>query len=108
MEFQLSREEELIFRELKALSGDLEQLSENLIRHHEQRLHYAEERRKEAEEAKGTDKLIRGIAIMSFNRPSLKGDLQFLIDRLTLLTQYIDGKYYPAHNPNSPGQAIER
>lgn len=108
MEFQLSREEELIFREMQALSEDIKQLAENLVRHHKQRQDYAEAQRKKAEEEKGEKKLLAGMPMMGMNRPALKGDMQFILDRLNLLVSYIDGKYFPPYNPSAPLRKISR
>ena len=91
MEFKLSNEEEIIFREIQALAGDLQQISENLVRHLEQRAKYAEKNKKEAELNKDAKNRVIGFPMMGMNRPALLYDLHFLDERFSSLIRYIEG-----------------
>jgi len=80
----LSRNEELIFRELKALAGDLTQIALNITRDHEERL-------KEARElAKPRPPGMPMMAMRGFDSAGLARDLTYIRNRLNLVLAYTD------------------
>lgn len=99
MQFGISRDEEIIFREIVALAGDLDQLARNLIRHREERVKTAEENQAKREErkeriARGDDVTITGaappyMASLCINKLALLEDLVFIQVRLEALMDYI-------------------
>jgi len=95
----LSRNEELIFRELEAMAGDIKQVAENIIRHHEERVKEAEER--VAKQGKDTlDRPMPAMAMRGFDRLGLIKDLTFIRNRLNLLLEYENPE---PHDPRVPG-----
>ena len=97
MLYSLSREEEIIFRELKALSGDMEQIADNLVRHHKERLKEAEARRERTREAHPSAPM-PFLAVQGFDRPALLVDLRFIQDRLSTVIKYAEGGYVPPYD----------
>jgi len=100
MEFPLSKGEEMIFREIRALSGDMEQIAVNMVRNYEERLKVAEaqrERSKKEADSKG-GRVVVGMPMMALNRPSLLGDLRFIQDRLSTVIKYAEGGYVPPYD----------
>lgn len=96
----LSRNEELIFRELEAMAGDVKQVAENIIRDHEERVKEAEERAGKLREAT-PDSSMPVIAIRGFDRLGLIKDLAFIQGRLHLLIEYVIPEAYA---PSDPGR----
>ena len=80
-----SKNEEMLFRELTALSGDLSQIADNLTRDYHERL---EQQR--AQETTERDPRAPVMGMMRLDPAPLLADLRFIQDRLLLLIQYIE------------------
>jgi shikimate kinase len=87
---QLSRNEEVIFRELQALAGDLNQIAANITRDHEERLREAEENEARRREQADKKMVGGGFAMRGFDRQGLNRDLVFIAARLNLLLEYTE------------------
>ena len=95
----LSRNEELIFRELEAMAGDIKQVAENIIRDYGERVKEAEEIA--AKQRKETpDRPMPVMCMRGFDRLGLNKDLTFIRDRLNLLLEYASPE---PHDPRVPG-----
>ena len=88
---KLCRNEELLFRELNALSGDLAQIAEAITRDHEERIEEAEDRRKQLEDKRppGAGPL-PGLPTRAFDGTGLLSDLNFIRQRLEVLCSYLE------------------
>lgn len=86
---KLCRNEEIIFREINALSGDLAQIAEAITRDHEERVKEAEDRNKQLEEQRGA-RPVAGFPSRALDRAGLLSDLNFIRDRLELLCSYLE------------------
>ena len=80
-----SSNEEMLFRELTALSGDLSQIADNLTRDRQERLEQA----KRAQEARERNPKAPVMGMMALAPAPLLADLRFIQDRLGLLIKYI-------------------
>ena len=86
---KLCRNEEIIFREINALSGDLAQIAEALTRIHEERNEEAERMKKQLEEQRGV-RPVQGFGMRVFDTAGLSSDLNFIRQRLELLCSYLE------------------
>jgi len=82
----LSRNEEMIFRELTALSGDLSQIADNLTRDRQERLEQA----KRAQETRERDPKAAVMGVRTLALAPLLAELQFIQERSGLLIKYIE------------------
>lgn len=86
---KLCRNEEILFREINALSGDLAQIAEAITRDHEERIEEAEDRRKRLEQPAGPGP-VPGYPTRAFDTAGLLSDLNFIRQRLELLCSYLE------------------
>jgi len=86
---KLCRNEEILFREINALSGDLAQIAEAITRDHEERIEEAEDRRKQLEQPARPGPTL-GYPTRAFDRAGLLSDLNFIRQRLELLCSYLE------------------
>lgn len=84
----MSRNEEIIFREVQALAGDMDQISKNMTRDHEERLKQAEEYEQQMEK-KHPGRPLPGLPMRSFDKVGLLADLHFIKARFDCLFEYL-------------------
>ena len=89
VDMKLCRNEEILFREINALSGDLAQIAEAITRNHEERIKEVEDRRKQLEQELGAGPR-PAVMMRIFDRTGLLSDLNFLRQRLDLLCSYLE------------------